>query len=794
MPIAEQSKVFSNFTKGLNTEATGLNFPEDAAVDLDNVELFTTGEVKRRLGLDFEGGYSLSADVFAESTLTTAAISTHEWRSVNSIGELNFLALQIGLKIYFYDLGAEPVSGTLVGSVDLDSFSTNSNAASFLIDASFGEGRMLVTSRFLEPLYIEYDGDTATFSTHMIQLLIRDFDGLVDGFEVNERPATLTPEHRYNLLNQGWPLKILASLNQQGDGAPVDLDPVQQFKTVLGVYPSNSDSVLLGKLGAAEDAANIGTFHPIQVTKFAASNTPSPKGHFILNPFNRARSQVQGYNESGYTVGGILPFGLNSISQPTIFINLLLDPSTEPDPDLERPTATEFFAGRVWYAGAAGAANTGDLFYSQTLTDMKEAGRCYQQADPTAEDTNNLVDTDGGVVHISDMGEVQKMIDLGQDLVVIANNGVWAVSGSTGSNFKATDFTVRKLSDVGTLSAQSILVADGVVLWWSQGGIYTMTSGQIDDELQITRISQQTVQTFFDEIPAAARAYSRGFFDDFNKKIYWFYNDDPGYDGIDFRFSYNKALALDLTLGAFYPLSFADLDTNTPFIAAMTQKEVGTEAQVTYDIKLGNDNIVLSGDDIVLDVAFPSFADANLKLVTFQRDIDVPTDFTFTFGEFINRSFTDWETWDQVANDVTNTGAEYVSFIQGAWQHFGDPLPLKKLTHLVSYFNRTETGYELDEMGNIVFTDPSGATVQVRWEWTDADVGRWTQKQEAYRLNRFYIPEDENDPFDFGETIIKTKLAMRGKGHAFGVRYESLPGKDMQLIGFGVNMRAGTKL
>lgn len=114
--------------------------------------------------------------------------------------------------------------------------------------------------------------------------------------------------------------------------------------------------------------------------------------------------------------------------------------------------------------------------------------------------------------------------------------------------------------------------------------------------------------------------------------------------------------------------------------------------------------------------------------------------------------------------------------------------------HLVSYFNRTETGYTLDEDDNIIFTDPSGGTVQVRWEWTDADVGRWTTPETVYRLNRNYIPDDETDPFDYGETIIKTKLAMRGKGHAFGVRYESEAGKDMQLIGYGVNIRAGTKL
>ena len=95
---------------------------------------------------------------------------------------------------------------------------------------------------------------------------------------------------------------------------------------------------------------------------------------------------------------------------------------------------------------------------------------------------------------------------------------------------------------------------------------------------------------------------------------------------------------------------------------------------------------------------------------------------------------------------------------------------------------------------NIVHTNPSAAKVQTRWEWTDFDVGRWTKEDDAYRLLRPYIPDDEFDPFNYGETIIKTKLRMRGKGHAFSVRYTSVEGKDYQLIGFGVNVRAATKL
>jgi len=124
----------------------------------------------------------------------------------------------------------------------------------------------------------------------------------------------------------------------------------------------------------------------------------------------------------------------------------------------------------------------------------------------------------------------------------------------------------------------------------------------------------------------------------------------------------------------------------------------------------------------------------------------------------------------------------------------GDPIRLKHITHLTTFFNRTEDGYELDDDGNIQFTNPSGCNVQTRWEWTDGDIGRWSAEQEAYKLHQTYLPEDETDDFDYGFEVVKSKLRMRGKGHAFSFRFSSVSGKDFQLIGMAVNVRAGTKV
>ena len=88
-----------------------------------------------------------------------------------------------------------------------------------------------------------------------------------------------------------------------------------------------------------------------------------------------------------------------------------------------RPEATAFAFGRVWYGGTNSTRWGTTLFYSQVLTDVNRAGKCHQEADPTSETINSLVDSDGGTVKIPDVGQVIKLISLSSSLVIIADNG-----------------------------------------------------------------------------------------------------------------------------------------------------------------------------------------------------------------------------------------------------------------------------------------------------------------------------------------------------------------------------------
>jgi hypothetical protein len=709
----------------------------------------------------------------------------HEWKAVNGRGDLNFLAVQIGSKVYMHELGTDPVSQNLVGTLDLEPFAQgNGVPGDTVLDSSFGEGVMILCNENMDPVLVEFDEDLGTFKMTTVELTVRDFDGIDDGLDTEFRPQNLTIEHHYNLRNQGWPLTATVNKTRGGGngivvGDPIELTktltqsffPVGDFQLAPGIYPSNSDIIYAARAPSAKSGNEevIGSYSPSHLIDQVYGNTPAPKGHYIFGAFNRDRTNVS---------------GIEGLEQFVVTV---------------RPSTTAFYAGRVWYAGVPDSKVVGDVYFSQSLTDVENAGKCHQEADPTAEDLNSLVATDGGVIHIADMGQVHRMEANGQDLMLFAANGVWAVSGSLGGNFQADAFSVRKVTDIGTTARDSVVEAAGSMFYWNQGGIYQISSGQIDDVLTVDRVSRDRIQNFFDEISEAGRAYVRGWYDEYENRIFWFYNDTVGYDGIDFRFQYNRVLALDLTLGAFFPYTLGELSVNSPFVAGMTQKQAGSESIITYEVVQGfgssQDDVVQGANNVVEDIAFPVFTNTNLKLLTIVQNTPADNQYEYTFSEFNSRTFTDWTGWDQVANNPDNGGADYTSFIQAGWQHSGDTIRFKNISHVTSYFNRTETGFELDALGDVVFTDPSGCLVQTRWEWTDSDnANRWTTPSQAYRYKRFFLPASESDPLDYSFEVIQTKLRMRGKGHAFSIRYEADAGEDTQLLGFAVNIRVVQKV
>jgi len=219
MTLQRAKKNFLNFVKGLNTEASPLQFPEGTAKDLDNVDLIRDGSIKRRRGLDYETNAVRSAVSFSEADIQTKGISVHEWRSVNGNGSLNFLVVQIGGKLFFHDLGNQTLSQGIIGSIDFSDLKVDPDFDLEVVDTAYGRGRLFVVGRYISPFYVEYDEDANTFSGHKLTLKIRDIQGLPDD-RVSSSP-TLTSA---DISNDESKYESLKDDDISGDPSTIDFN------------------------------------------------------------------------------------------------------------------------------------------------------------------------------------------------------------------------------------------------------------------------------------------------------------------------------------------------------------------------------------------------------------------------------------------------------------------------------------------------------------------------------------------------------------------------------------------
>ena len=202
--MPKQLALQNNFIGGLKTEFTGLNFPENACTATDNCVFSLLGDVKSRAGIDYEENYALQSILALNS-----AIASYRWKNAGGDGETEILVLQVGTILYFYESSlsttADPLSSTLLTSnVNLEIFTATGGTFDPTVECQFadGNGYLFVYNKNCDPFYCTFSSGTIT--SNLITINIRDFNGIPDGIAVNYRPSNLSPEHQYNLYNQGW--------------------------------------------------------------------------------------------------------------------------------------------------------------------------------------------------------------------------------------------------------------------------------------------------------------------------------------------------------------------------------------------------------------------------------------------------------------------------------------------------------------------------------------------------------------------------------------------------------------
>jgi hypothetical protein len=207
--MVKQVAVQNNFIGGLKTEFTGLNFPENACTEADNVIFGITGDITRRPGINYELNHTLN-----NLNTSVEAVNYYRWMNAGGDGNTQILVVQVQGSLFFYltsDATATvPISRLQLGSqVVISTFQASGNLQNVaLTECQFtdGNGYLFVFHPDCDPFYCTFAGGLVT--ANLISVQIRDFVGVNDGLQqgqlVANRPGTLTNSHEYNLQNQGW--------------------------------------------------------------------------------------------------------------------------------------------------------------------------------------------------------------------------------------------------------------------------------------------------------------------------------------------------------------------------------------------------------------------------------------------------------------------------------------------------------------------------------------------------------------------------------------------------------------
>lgn len=792
----------TSFNKGLITEAGPLTFPDNASLVDENMVLNKDGSRKRRLGLDYENDYTLYSQSGSVLDTQNPALTMNLWKNPTKSGSFDILVVQTSNKLKFFKTTDAPISGTLLnGGADLEL--PIDYISEFKIVTASLLGQLVVTYGTENLLYLSYDEDADVVSFVQTNLKIRDVFGIESAYEVDYRPTAslvLTPSdtdlinHIYNLRNQGWPDEASILSNPQGSniyiGDPINLAPplfssvafdqpqlatigatssvtitlsiatvitnsnlvlidgtMSTISTTDGGYtytgiftatavitdtaghvvldipgadvtllPSNADVFWRAKATTAETPKAVGAFSPYDLFKEGYGTSPAPKGKDVIDLFSRSADR-QSFLDA-YT------------GDPTLLIPT----------DLSTGLVSQVgaYAGRFFYAIKEQSLIGGDnstpklstlILFSQVVKSVKEATKCYSEADVTSEFLFDTVATDGGFISLPDAGEILKLAPLGSSLFVFATNGVWEIFGGD-SGFSATNQNVVKTSTIGALSSSSVVTSESILTYWAPSGIYVITIDQASSRGVSNNITSTTIQTYFNSIPKSEKIRARGLYDEIDRKLRWFYNTVDTGDLV-----YKTELVFDIDLKAFY-VNYVQ----------------GPNTKGVIDL-----------------VAIPS--------ALYLIGEAIPDGLTsFSFGKYLNISFKDFDIYDAPCTLLTG------ALTGGAGSSY------KQIGDLVVHCRRTETGFEYigDSLEAI---NASSCTVTSQWEWTDSvAAGKWGQPMQMYRFPRAYYPEGAQDFFDYGYTVITSKSGIRGRGHSLSLLFQSSPGKDMHILGWGIEV------
>lgn len=737
MPKQAQRANINAFVKGIITEASPLNFPDQASLDELNFTLNNDGTRQRRLGMDYEAGFNYHGFAALGPVFTNKNLNTFLWQSVAGDSSLDLIVVQGDTYLYFFDSAATSISSTgFKGSLSLSGFPT---ATTFSFAAV--EGRLVVAAGISSVKLVSYVASTNTFSQTDNRLVVRDLWGLEETIQPKYEtdPSyrdTNNVQHYYNLQNQSWGIE-----RKDASGAAGDPQAIYATASSGGTAPSNSEQVwpALQFFSGGTPATTYERLYPNMWAEVIGGATKAAKGYFLIDLLDRSNSRVTAYAANKAKYPNLVSGALTVVSDSTLGgASVVCD-----------------YAGRIFYSGFNGALINGDarspvlnsyVVFSQLVQSRADFFKCYQAGDPTSRDTADLVDTDGGFIRISGAKNIISMQNLGNYLVVFAENGVWSVTGSTtNSGFSATNYKVIKLSSFGALAPNSIVTEGSNCYYWAEDAVYLISRNAYGD-LQVANVTKQTIQSLYQDIPRAAKISAKGCYDAFKNETRWIYKTGTAFasDSATYELTFNSGL------GAWIRNKISSV---TGF---------GVEVFGIFKCAPFYENPA----DLTTDVLETKYLVVN------------NTGQAFTFGYYNNKQFRDWQISDGV-------GVDAKAYVLTGTLTAQDPAVDKQIPYLMMYFRRTEKGVDTNFQPLL----QSSCLFRAQWDFANSIISnRWSPLRQSYRYRKPLLVESLSDTYDNGFDVVYSKNKLRGKGKAFSLYFETEPYKDCNLLGWNLTV------
>ena len=224
---------------------------------------------------------------------------------------------------------------------------------------------------------------------------------------------------------------------------------------------------------------------------------------------------------------------------------------------------------------------------------------------------------------------------------------------------------------------------NGVPVWWGDDGIFTVTYSAEFDSFTVVSLSEQTIRSFYLDIPEANRPWAKGAYDAANNIIYWLYNDTEDATA----YTYNSVLVFNTISKSFYPWTISDLeDLNVRGIAYVHDASRSTEGKIKY-----------------------------------TTTVDQASDVAMFWSEFFDTEYVDWGV---IAPGYSLDVVDYESYFITGYKIHGDGQRYFQSNYVFVYLD-TE--------------DQASCRVQGIWEFTNSgNSGRWSSLQQIYNPNLLY--------------------------------------------------------